>query len=304
MSLYCAANGFRDDQSDARPAVGGAVRRSQRVHHEVGLHRPHPLTDRGTELRGPRHPVPRRKHRASSRVESRSELAATLAAAVRHDRPAGAGAHPQPEPMHPRATAVVGLEGPLALGHGCSLLVAYGIRKPTPMNPHTGGTRLPLVSSSVSLANRRGHQKLLGRSRTATFGRLFEGTDEISLGQTSLGAAGMLDKSHSRHAPRTPQNIPMRNVAERLAPGQKTVSFCQCRFDNETATDNEAGMPNQSRAHRTHYHCDEPRPAAFPPVDNRATATVLSPQPVDNYVDSSSSFIWSSPERPQGGSRL
>jgi len=26
---------------------------------------------------------------------------------------------------------------------------------------------------------------LLGRSRIATFGRLFEGTDEISLGQTS-----------------------------------------------------------------------------------------------------------------------
>jgi len=44
---------------------------------------------------------------------------------------------------------------------------------------------LPLVSSSVSLANRRGLQKLLGRSRIATCGRLFEGTDEISLGQTS-----------------------------------------------------------------------------------------------------------------------
>jgi hypothetical protein len=44
---------------------------------------------------------------------------------------------------------------------------------------------LPLVSSSVLLANRRGLQKLLGRSRIATCGRLFEGTDEISLGQTS-----------------------------------------------------------------------------------------------------------------------
>jgi hypothetical protein len=44
---------------------------------------------------------------------------------------------------------------------------------------------LPLVSSSVLRANRRGLQKLLGRSRIATFGRLFEGTDEISLGQTS-----------------------------------------------------------------------------------------------------------------------
>src|ERR1700722_13060158 len=52
------------------------------------------------------------------------------------------------------------------------------------------GTRLPLVSSSVSLANRRGLQRLLGRSRIATCGRLFEGTDEISLGQTSPGRAG------------------------------------------------------------------------------------------------------------------
>jgi hypothetical protein len=32
--------------------------------------------------------------------------------------------------MHPRPTAVVGLKGPLALGHGCSLLVAFGIRNP------------------------------------------------------------------------------------------------------------------------------------------------------------------------------
>jgi hypothetical protein len=100
------------------------------VHHEIGLHRPHPLTDRGTEFRGPRHPVLRRKHRARSRVESRSQLAATLAASVRHDRSACPGAHPQPEPMYPRPAAVVGLKGPLALGHGCSLLVACGIRNP------------------------------------------------------------------------------------------------------------------------------------------------------------------------------
>ena len=44
---------------------------------------------------------------------------------------------------------------------------------------------MPLVSSSVSLANRRGLPNLVGRSRIATCGRLFEGTDEISLGQTS-----------------------------------------------------------------------------------------------------------------------
>jgi hypothetical protein len=128
MPLHSATNRFRDDQSDARSVA--AAGRPQGMHHEIGLRRPHPMTDGRTELRRPSHPVSSRKHRARSRVESRSELAATLAAPIRHDRPAGPGAHPQPEPVHPRPTTIVGLEGPLALGHGCSLLVASGIRNP------------------------------------------------------------------------------------------------------------------------------------------------------------------------------
>jgi hypothetical protein len=162
---------------------------------------------------------------------------------------------------------------------------------------------LPLVSSSVLLASRRGLQKLLGRSRIATFGRLFEGTDEISLGQTSHCRCANRHKCHTGHASKRGKKLAPRNVAEWLELGQKTVSFCQCRFDNETATDNEARMPTQSRAHSAQHHCDEPRPAASPPVDNRATTAVLCPQPVDNYVDSSSSFIWSSQDRPRGGAR-
>jgi hypothetical protein len=157
------------------------------------------------------------------------------------------------------------------------------------------------VGKLVRLANRRGLQKLLGRSRIATCGRLFEGTDEIYLGQTSSDPRAKLHNRHISPVPPPGKKTPPKNVAERLAPDEKTVSFCQCRFDNETATDNEAGMPTQSRAHRTPHHCDEPRPAASSPVDNRAAATVLSPQPVDNYVDSSSSFLWSSLDRPQGG---
>jgi hypothetical protein len=184
-----------------------------------------------------------------------------------------------------------------------SLLVAYGIRSPRRCMLIPVGTRLPLVSSSVSLANRRGLQWLLGRSRIATFGRLFEGTDEISLGQTSLSDGRTLYNRHSRHGLLRAANEPTKNVAERLALAKKTVSFCQCRFDNETATDNEARMLTQSRAHRTHHPCDEPRPEAALPVDNRATTAVLCPQPVDNYVDSSSSFLWSSLKRPRGGTR-
>ena len=184
-----------------------------------------------------------------------------------------------------------------------SLLVAYGIRSPRRCMLIPVGTRLPFVSSSVSLANRRVFQCFLGRSRIATFGRLFEGTDEISLGQTSLNDGQTLYSRHSRHGLLRAADEPAKNVAERLALAKKTVSFCQCRFDNETATDNEAGMPAQSRAHRTHHPCDEPRSEASLPVDNRTTTAVLCPQPVDNHVDSSSSFLWSSLKRPRGGSR-
>jgi hypothetical protein len=61
VALDCVANGFRDDKPDARTIVVGRL--THCVHDEIGLHRPHPLADRGTELGRPSHPVPRRKHR-------------------------------------------------------------------------------------------------------------------------------------------------------------------------------------------------------------------------------------------------
>ena len=152
-------------QRISRPPVRSWVRRRARrrdaqcVHDEIGLHRPHPLTDRGTEIRRPRHPVPGRKHRAKSCVESRSQRTAALATPARHDRPPGTGAHPQPEAVHPRTTPVVGLKGPLALGHGChsSLRLASATHA---MKLMPVGTQSRLVSSSVSLASRRGPQRL------------------------------------------------------------------------------------------------------------------------------------------------
>jgi len=62
-------------------------------------------------------------------------------------------------------------------------------------DPHAGGDTIA-VGKLVRLANRRGLQKILVRSRIATFGRLFEGTDEISLGQTS---ADRRANRHNRH---------------------------------------------------------------------------------------------------------
>ena len=72
VPLHRGADRFGDHQPILGPVLA-VVDRTQCVHDEVGLHRPHPLTDRGTEFRRPRHPVPRRKHRARSCVESRSQ---------------------------------------------------------------------------------------------------------------------------------------------------------------------------------------------------------------------------------------
>jgi hypothetical protein len=66
------------------------------------------------------------------------------------------------------------------------------------------------VGKLVRLANRRGLQTTLGRSRIATFGRLFEGTDEISLGQTSLRRHANGHNRHSSHVPRQGKNLPRR----------------------------------------------------------------------------------------------
>ncbi len=219
-------------------------------------------------------------------------------------------------PGLPGSASAAGIRAP-ARGAGCSaeksacpwprlsLLKSSDARNP-PTKTLAGGTRPPLVSSCVSLASRRGLPEAGVAAVSPLSGdctRVLTRFHWVKPGPARAKSRQTVDTSHSRHAIVDLGNLLPANVAERLAPEQKTVSFCQCRFDNDSATDNQAGMPTKSRAHSPQHHCDEPRPAAFSPVDNRATATVLSPQPVDNYVDRASSFIWSSPDRPQGGTR-
>jgi hypothetical protein len=183
-----------------------------------------------------------------------------------------------------------------------SLLVAIGIRSPS-HESSCRWTRLPLVSSSVLLASRRGLQSFLVAAvspRAGDCSRVLRRFRWVKPPRARPTHTEMHYSRHNRHAVLRPAEEPVSNVAERLAPGQKTVSFWQCRFHNVAATDNEARMPDTSRAHSTHHRCDEPRPAASSPVDNTTTTAVLSPQPVDNYVDSSSSFIWSFLVRPEG----
>lgn len=155
MSLHCGTNRFRNHQPDFW-AVFCPIVRTQGVHHQIGLHRAHPSAHRRPEVARPRHPVPRRKHRASSWIGLRRQRATALAAPVRHNGPAGPGPHPQPEPVHPCPAPVVRLESPLALGHGSISLLRLAPAAHTDRRSLCW-TRLPLVSSSVPLDRRGPH---------------------------------------------------------------------------------------------------------------------------------------------------
>ncbi len=216
MSLHRSTHRLRHH----KPYLGACLIRvgaSASVHHDIGLHRPHPLIDCGTEFRRPRHPVPRRKHRAGPASFTQSAC----------DGPYRAGRKRSPGP--PVSASAAETHGP-AHGAGCwaersacpwprlSLLVASGnhIRR-------TGLEAIPVGKLFVSLANRRGLRVLFSdRSRVTTYGRLFEGTDEISLGQTHIRGHRKHLISHSSNRSRAAEKLPPGNVAERLAYAQKT----------------------------------------------------------------------------------
>jgi hypothetical protein len=155
--------------------------------------------------------------------------------------------------VHPRATAVVGLKGPLALGHGCSLLVACGIRKPAPINLIPVGTRLPLVSSSVLLASRRGHPVFLGRSRIATCGRLFEGTDENSLGQTSPDRRAKHHNRHSSNVSPAGKKVLPRMLQNGWHSERKLLASANAASITKRRQTTKRGCPTKSRAHRPQH---------------------------------------------------
>jgi hypothetical protein len=125
------------------------------VDHEVRLHRPHPSTDRGTEIRRTRHPVLRRKHRTRPCVDPRRITQSACGGPCRGDSTRSPGL--------PGSASAAGIRA-LARGAGCSaeksacpwprlsLLNSSGARAP-PLSTPTGGTRPPLVSSCVSLAS-------------------------------------------------------------------------------------------------------------------------------------------------------
>src|ERR1700710_3192452 len=78
----------------------------------------------------------RRRRRACAGNTSGGELLATLAPTAGDDRPARAGAHPQPEAVGLRPSAVVRLER--ALAHEVLLRHDIGGRAPAGGRVHTG----------------------------------------------------------------------------------------------------------------------------------------------------------------------
>ena len=184
MPLHGGPDRSRDNQSEFGIADG-----MPHIDDHVRLDGSLSMLDRRIEIGRPRHAVTRGKHRRHTGFEgSGSQRATALATPVRHDRPAGPGPHPQPETVHAGTAPVIRLERPLALCHD-SLLAASGIVLDTVS--HAGGSRSPprrLDRLCISLVT--GAASGLSARIAAvspTFGRLYEGTDQCSPGQTTPG---------------------------------------------------------------------------------------------------------------------
>jgi hypothetical protein len=99
--------------------------------------------------------------------------------------------------MNARPAPVVRLEGPLALGHGCisSLRMAVAARRTRAWCTRTNATAVVKLWSCSSPARSRKPVAAV----SPTFGRLFEGTDVISSGQTALSGRLRGVRIHWRH---------------------------------------------------------------------------------------------------------
>ena len=186
-------------------------------------------------------------------LRSGSQFAAALTAPRRHDRTSRPGPHAQAKAVHTGPPAVVRLKRALALGHDALLAVS---RSSSPSHSATLRlSRLRVGRGWFLLAGRRGPQHIQVAAVSPTFGRLFEGTDVPSLGQTwpvptyplecagSAGAPGVRHRHRpltSRTGPKPPNQLDW-NGAERLAAARKTVSFCQGHFKLERRSTTKRG---------------------------------------------------------------
>lgn len=167
-------------------------------------------------------------------------------------------------------------------------------------------TRVPLVSSSPRPLTGAGPVSGLPRiaAVSPTFGRLFEGTDANTAGQTAFRGARRFTAvtivtNVKRHADFSSAMLP--NGWPALA---KPVSFCQCRFRARRPQD----KPHTQRSEGAWSVPDSSASRTFSgPIGSSPRATkkrdaVLS-TPVDNYVDSRHRLICRPSTDAEGGSR-
>jgi hypothetical protein len=191
MPLHRTAHRLPHDKPDPRTRIDYTLT-TTRVHDEIRFHGPLAMLDRRPEFGRQSHPVPRRKHCGVFPAESGREVPAAFAAPVRHYRATGTCPHAKAEPMHPRPPAVVRLESPLAFCHGTnSSYVGHLVVSRTVKQRMRELAQLPLVSSSsrsLPGADPAGWSRRFA-AVSPTFGRLFEGTDLDTAGQTAMSRA-------------------------------------------------------------------------------------------------------------------
>jgi hypothetical protein len=144
--------------------------------------------------------------------------------------------------VHACTAPVVRLKCPLALGHGYISSITPGVRV-----RHTHETVMRcrrgrgFVRTFVLLASPGAGPGTPGRCRIATYGRLFEGTDEISLGQTTRTCpahTSFVTAFTPGGQPSSSRRGMLQNCWHRAG---KLVSFWQCRFRPERRMTTEQG---------------------------------------------------------------
>jgi hypothetical protein len=154
VPLHRPAHGLRDHEPYPGPTVIKALAPAC-VHHDVGLHRPHPSIDCGTEFRRPRHPVARRKHRA--------DPASYYAVSLRRPLPRRLATIARPARVRIRSRNPCTRARRRLLGWKVRLPLATAVTPCCVWQPHRaqGRDAIAVGKLFVSLANRRGLRRNL-----------------------------------------------------------------------------------------------------------------------------------------------
>jgi hypothetical protein len=178
--------GLGDDQTYARATGRLAAAPPSHVNNDVGLHGAHPVLHRCVKFSGPPHAVACRKHRQRTR---RSDQADNARRPLRRrldtiERPARVRIRSR-KPCTRARRRLFGWKVRLPLATAFSSLCRAQKYLSHPTSSHFATTS---VGSGLA-AGRRGPQSTSSwvAAVSPTFGRLFEGTDEPSPGQTWPG---------------------------------------------------------------------------------------------------------------------